>query len=127
MKISRKWLKIAPLYYFFCPENYRSKADWGAQAAAEAYTWESQGQGSKAGLFDTGLNGYILGKKWMDATIGMWKEGLKERTLFKPELYAMLGQRWHWWLDRVLPTVQLDPPQMQAEMVQIYRLVRGGR
>lgn len=49
-------------------------------------------------------NGYLLGKKWMDVTISMWREDMpRGMGAFKWELYQdpFFGE-YKWWLDKVL-------------------------
>lgn len=47
------------------------------------------------------LNGFALGKSWLNVNVAMWKEDLEKGTLFKEELYRD-GAFPHWWLDSVL-------------------------
>lgn len=46
------------------------------------------------------LNGFALGKKWLNVCVAMWKEDLEKGYLFKEELYQEGFP--HWWLDSVL-------------------------
>ena len=46
-------------------------------------------------------NGFQLGKQWMDVNVAMWKEDLRDGTLFRHELYEDPNYP-HWWLDQVL-------------------------
>jgi hypothetical protein len=42
----------------------------------------------------------VLGKKWMNVTVAMWKEDIEQFNLRKYELYE--DARFpHWWLDKV--------------------------
>lgn len=47
------------------------------------------------------LNGFAVGKKMLNVTVGMWKEDLRKGTLFKSELYEDPNFS-KWWLDKVL-------------------------
>lgn len=42
-------------------------------------------------------NGYLLGKKWMDVTIAMWREDMMKGILFKRELYRDEFFKDHHW------------------------------
>lgn len=46
-------------------------------------------------------NGYYIGKRYMDVTVKMWREDIRDGILFKSELYE--DEKYpHWWLDKVL-------------------------
>jgi hypothetical protein len=65
------------------------------EAAVELYNNESFGS------YLSELNGFALGKKWMDVHLAMWSQDIREGNLFKFELYED-GKFPHWWLDNVL-------------------------
>jgi hypothetical protein len=112
--ISKKWLKIAPIYYRFVdsPEAF----DWSEQAALEAYLLESQGIGKTSrSIFEQNKNGYVLGKKWMDATIKMWISNLNDCLLSPQDLYKDF-RGFEWFLDRFVGS----HPRVQA-----YRCGKG--
>ena len=45
-------------------------------------------------------NGFLVGKKWMDVHIKMWKEDIQKGYLFESELYQ--DEKFpHWWLDNL--------------------------
>lgn len=47
------------------------------------------------------MNGFFIGKKWMNVTITMWKEDIRLGLLFKRELYD--DDRFpNEWIDKVL-------------------------
>lgn len=46
-------------------------------------------------------NGFALGKKWLNVTLAMWLEDIRDGILVKRELYED-GKFPHWWLDKVL-------------------------
>jgi hypothetical protein len=65
----------------------------------ECFLYESRGvepQGER--------NGYLLGKKWMDVSLSMWREDMpRGMGVFKWELYQdPFFKDHHWWLDKVL-------------------------
>jgi hypothetical protein len=45
------------------------------------------------------MNGYFLGKKWMDVTVEMWNSGIKEGIITKDELSQEFPV---WFLDKVI-------------------------
>ena len=100
-----KWLRMLPIYKHF-GRGYN--ADFSDDAARELFEWESRGEGNlKSGVFSTGsdgkLNGYAVGKHWMDVQIAGWRKCIREGLLFKFELYEDPAYaNWHWWLDRSL-------------------------
>lgn len=47
------------------------------------------------------LNGFAIGKKVLNVTVSMWKEDIRNGTLFKCELYDDPNLP-TWWLDKVL-------------------------
>lgn len=69
------------------------------EAAVELFNHESYGKPL------TPLNGYALGKKWMDVFLAMWRQDIEEGNLFKFELYTS-GEFPEWWLDKVLENMQ---------------------
>lgn len=84
--------------------------DFSDEAALEMFKFETYGIGNlKQGLFadpTKKLNGYAVGKHWMDAQIKMWIQGLNEGIIFTWELYEPENGDTvfpHWFLDRVLP------------------------
>lgn len=71
-----------------------AKLDFSKKAMLEAYYSESFGDPCSQN------NGYLVGKKWMNVTLEMWYEDLRNRLLYKFELYDDVYP--HWWLDKVL-------------------------
>ena len=104
-KISKKWREMARVYKLFMREVINEEGetqihpglDWSEEAAMEAYKHESTG-GKSGGIFDDTKNGYIVSKKIMDVTVGMWKESIAEGTLFPFELF---GEFPRWFLVKV--------------------------
>lgn len=46
-------------------------------------------------------NGYAVGKHWLNVTVAMWREDIRDGNLFRHELYESSIYP-HWWLDSVL-------------------------
>jgi hypothetical protein len=65
----------------------------------ECFLYDSRGEEPKGEQ-----NGYLLGKRWMDVTISMWREDMvRGMGVFKWELYSdPFFKDHHWWLDKVL-------------------------
>lgn len=101
MKPSKKWRAMQPIYQAFA--EGKEGLDFSEEAAEEMYLFESRGEGNlRMGLFSgERMNGYAVGKHWMDATVKGWLEMIAEGTLFIWELYEWFPE-WHWWLDRVV-------------------------
>lgn len=101
-RISDRWRRMAEIYRSF--SEGRPNLDFSEEAAAEMFVWESRGEGNLAlGLFnprqDGRYNGYAVGKHWMDATVAMWRQDLRDGLL----LYSDLKQEFpEWFLARVL-------------------------
>jgi hypothetical protein len=92
---------MQPIYRHFGGDD--EKLDYSEEAAHEMYRFETTGKGNlKMGLF-TGdrYNGYAVGKHWMDVTIKMWLQDIRDGILYIEELYQSYPD-WHWWLDRVV-------------------------
>jgi len=93
---------MAAIYRRFGGES--QGLDYSESAASEMYRYESTGRGDlKSGVFHGApsgkLNGYAVGKHWMDATVKMWREDLRSLLLFRSELEQEFPA---WFLDRVL-------------------------
>lgn len=97
MRPTRKWWRIAEIYKRFATE---SGLDFSDDAAVEMYRFESAGKGDlRNGLFGGKLNGYAIGKHWMDVTIKMWREDIASGLLFRHELEEYYPA---WFLDIAL-------------------------
>lgn len=92
---------MQPIYRYFGGDD--EKLDYSEEAANEMYQFETNGKGNlRMGLFNGDrYNGYAVGKHWMDATIKMWIQDIRDGVLFIEELYEWFPD-WHWWLDRVV-------------------------
>lgn len=105
IKMSRRWLKMLEIYKLFIPEDSINKVDLSECAKEELYTFESTGKGK---INDGGdifgitekVNGYALGKRWLNVTVAMWKEQLKKYP-YLVEHYYNDPQFPHWWLDQI--------------------------
>jgi len=85
-EIYQRFGKQSELTGFIC--------DYSEEAAKEMFLRESQGKGTVKSD-----NGYALGKKWMDVTITLWKEDIREGLLTRIELEDEFPL---WFLDKVL-------------------------
>lgn len=94
MKISRKWLAMAEIYKRFAVEY--PQADLSDEAAIAMYEYETLGKAIKP---TQKLNGFMLGKKWMDVTIAGWREEIPSRGLLVQELIA--DGYPEWFLERI--------------------------
>ena len=103
-KIPKKWLKMAEIYEMFIPEHLEcTTTDNDKQAM---YRFETFGEGNlEANLFqlEPPFNGYLIGKRFMDITVAMWREDIPQGILYKYELEEHYPK---WWLDRVIGDVQ---------------------
>ncbi|RDJ35157.1 MAG: hypothetical protein DWQ19_10005 [Crenarchaeota archaeon] len=94
---------MQPIYRYFAGEE--ENLDFSEQSVLEAYLWETRGIGNfRSGIF-TGdkYNGYVIGKHWMDVTVGMWLEDFRKRLLHPMELYLEPDLKpFHWWLDKIV-------------------------
>ncbi len=68
--------------------------NYSEQSLLELYISESHG-----GLCNP-LNGFYIGKKYLNLTVNMWKEDIQKGLLFKKELYED-SELPNWWLDKV--------------------------
>lgn len=83
---------MAEIYKKFAED--KEGVDFSDTAMEEMYQYESIGK-----EFNNPMNGYFLGKKWMDVTIEMWRHDIKEGLLFRFELEEEFPK---WWLDKIL-------------------------
>lgn len=96
--MTKKWLRMAEMYKRFVPSNI--SCTFTKEDAEEVFKFESTGKGNLShGVFGTPpFNGYWVGKHWMDITIAMWKEGIRDGILFYSELERDYPD---WWLRKV--------------------------
>ena len=93
MAIRQKYRRMAAIYHHFA--SAFSGLEFSDAALTAMHEHESRGVG-KPSL----LNGFAVGKKWMDVTVAMWLEDIP-RMLAPVELYQDPAFP-HWWLDKVL-------------------------
>ena len=80
--------------YFIFSKNFHSSHDYSDESKIEMFNHESYGMPISK------LNGFYVGKCWMNVTMKMWFEDLKKGMLFEKELYDD-GTFPHWWLDKI--------------------------
>jgi hypothetical protein len=83
--------------------------DYSDQAAQEMYLYETRGEGNLSmGLFeiDGKINGFAVGKKWMNVQIESWKRDIRRGLLFRFELESDYPK---WFLDKFLAVRQGNP------------------
>lgn len=94
IKIGKKWTQMAEIYRRFAKDY--PQADLSDEAAMAMYRHETFGDP----MPETGkLNGFELGKKWMDVTVAAWKEEIPQMGLLVSELQA--DGYPDWFLERV--------------------------
>ena len=82
-QIGKKWRRMALMYRRFARDY--PHADYSEAAMLAMYRHESFGEPMPQA---DRLNGYELGKKWMDVTVAAWKEDLPQLGLLVSELQA---------------------------------------
>ena len=82
---SNKWKRKAEIYKEFAPKD--CELDFSDEAALEMFQYETYGEGSLTeDLWNRKLpNGFAVGKKWLDITVTMWKQDLKNGVLPQKE------------------------------------------
>lgn len=85
---------MSEVYEVFA-NDWKDCCDFSDEALIELYNYESYGGRVSP------RNGYHVGKKWLNVTVAMWKEDIRDGNLFKKELYDD-PKFPHWWLDSVL-------------------------
>jgi len=71
--MTNKFKKMCSLYKIFASSW---DCDFSDEAMIYAFILESTGFGERTGIFNNGLkpNGFIVGKKWLNVTVKMWRE-----------------------------------------------------
>jgi len=69
-----------PIYVYF--SQGWDGLDYSDESLIECFEWDSSG-----GEIKNPMNGYVIGKKWMDVTVKMWREDIRKGLLYKYELY----------------------------------------
>lgn len=92
-RISNKFRRMCDVYRVFS-KDWEHIGDYSDDAMLELYNAESRGTPVRE------LNGFYIGKRWLNVTVSMWKEDMEKGLLFKKELYA--DEKFpHWWLDSI--------------------------
>ena len=75
-------------YYIRFAKDHMDICDFSDEAAKAMFDYESKGIGDLSmSIFSREkLNGYAVGKHWMDVTVSMWKDSLKTGHLIIKEL-----------------------------------------
>lgn len=80
--------------YLIFANDWKDCCDFSDQMKIELFNTESYGGRCSSN------NGYYVGKKWLNVTVSMWKEDIKDGMLRLHELYED-DKFPHWWLDSV--------------------------
>ena len=80
MKISSKYKEKANLYKCFS-RHWEHMLDYSEEALLECYMWETHGN-----KIANSKNGFVIGKRWLDVNIAMWKEDIAKGILYPFEL-----------------------------------------
>jgi hypothetical protein len=89
---------MAEIYRTFA-DDWKHILDFSNDMLLELYNYESYG-----GCVSP-LNGFAVGKKYLNLHVTGWKEEIAQGLLFKHELYED-PKFPHWWLDSVLKGVE---------------------
>lgn len=92
--LTKRFMRMCEVYQLFA-KDWRSTHSFTDEMRIELFNHESHG------LPVSKLNGFALGKSWLNVNVAMWKEDFERGYLFKEELYRD-EQFPHWWLDSVL-------------------------
>jgi hypothetical protein len=83
MKIGKNWLKMTEIYRRFAAGH--PLVDLSEDAAIAMYRHETFGEPMPEA---NQINGFELGKKWMDITVAGWREEIPQLGLTVQELQA---------------------------------------
>lgn len=89
---------MCEIYRIFS-EDWNHVCDYSEDSMMEMFKYESMGIG-----YPDHLNGYYVGKRWLNVYVDMWKEDIRDGLLYKFELYES-GRYPEWWLDSILGEV----------------------
>jgi hypothetical protein len=82
--------------YRIFSKDWEHLFDYSEDSMRELNLYESHGLGECKPN-----NGFYWGKKYMDVTVKMWREDIRDGILLKYELYE--DEKYpNWWLDKVL-------------------------
>uniref|UniRef100_A0A6M3KGL3 Uncharacterized protein n=1 Tax=viral metagenome TaxID=1070528 RepID=A0A6M3KGL3_9ZZZZ len=107
--ITKQYKKIADIYKIFAQDENKESLDFSPEALQKMFDYESNGDGNvnvesqHLEYLKTGkkVNGYSVGKKFMDITISSWIDTVKNPgwLAFMEELYC--DEFPWWWLDKI--------------------------
>lgn len=82
--------------YKIFSKDWEHILDYSEESMMQLFIYESYG-----GVKCDPLNGFSVGKKWLNVIVTMWFEDIEKGFLFKIELYddPILP---NWWLDEIL-------------------------
>lgn len=85
---------MSELYRRFS-KDWQHILDYSDQSLLELFLSESYGT-----EIHNELNGFYVGKKWLNVTTSMWLQDIEQGLLFKQELYQDPNLP-HWFLDKI--------------------------
>lgn len=97
MRITKKFRDMCEVYKLFS-KDWKHILDYSEDSLVDMFRYESHGyKNCKPN------NGYLVGKKWLNVFVDMWKEDITAGILFVDELYddPFIPD---WWLDNILET-----------------------
>ena len=102
---STRWEQQAVLYHHFAQDERADTLDFSEEAAEAMYRFETFGDGPNPyGLWHEGkMNGYAVGKRWLNWHLSEWKEAVAIGLLTKNELANDLTIP-HPWIDEHMET-----------------------
>lgn len=69
------------------------------------FEWESKGLGDLSfNTLSSSLNGFAIGKRYMEVTVVMWKEDIKKGLLLEQEIYSEKVFP-VWWIKEVFKSL----------------------
>ncbi len=92
--LTGKFKKMCDLYFLFS-QDWKDVLDYSDQSKIELFNYESYGI-----PITNPKNGFLVGKKWLNVQVAMWKEDIPKGLFFKHELYNDPKYP-HWWLDSI--------------------------
>lgn len=91
MKLTKRWKRMSELYRRF-GKDFEHCCDFSYKSALEMFSHESTGTPVHH------MNGFLIGKQWLNITVSMWREGLNSGNLITEELEEDFP---NWWLRSV--------------------------
>lgn len=111
---------MSEIYRKFAGEG--DHLDFSREAAEDMYLFETRGIGDlKFQLFTDGkINGFAVGKRYMNVAIEMWKRDIPQGLIFRKELEEEFPK---WFLDKFLGTVRQGHPLSSKELLKELRIL----